>query len=109
MFDTQLMRLKRVLDSNHIDRSMYSLNGYADERVCLEKFGDGWDVYIGERGIKYDLKHYSSFNTACIRLIEELAESADEERKMKYDYFSGFSNLNIRLIFTKRVQSKRHP
>ncbi len=81
MLDTQLMKLKRVLDSNHIDRSMYSLNGYADERVCLEKFGDGWDVYIGERGMKYDLKHYSSFNTA----------------------------LNIRLISTKRVQSKLHP
>ena len=79
MLDTQLMKLKRVLDSNHIDRSMYSLNGYADERVCLEKFGDGWDIYIGERGMKY--AYFPAFQISISGLFPQNEYKANGTRE----------------------------
>lgn len=89
--DSLLAGLEFVLKKNDIDRSIYSLHGYGEDKVCLEKENDAWIVYIGERGLKHDLKRFQSSNSlesllyACYSLIDEVSETDEEKSRLLYD------------------------
>ena len=69
-----ILELKKVLDENNIPRNLYNLemSGLKDQRICVEKTENGWNVYYSERGQKFDLKRYFSEHDACMDLLQRL-------------------------------------
>lgn len=44
-----------------------------EQRICLEKINDLWEVYFVERGIKRHIKQYETLYGACINVIDRLS------------------------------------
>ena len=51
----------------------YSLDGYREDAVCLEEKDGKWQVYVGYRNHKDDLKTFSSIVTAGMEMIRILS------------------------------------
>ncbi len=85
-----LKMLADTLELNQIPSGYYSLNGYAEEAVCMASYKENgrekWEVYLGERGKKCSLKLFDSLKMACIEVIERLAESYEQESAMKEEF-----------------------
>lgn len=78
--------LERVLRSNGILSEQYSVGGYGEECVCLERTDHGWEVYDGERG-----QHYAPFTSlnlraACLQMLDRLAESDVQSQAMQNEF-----------------------
>lgn len=78
--------LKDALTLNGIPPYYYSLNGYSEEAICIEKNKDVWNVYLGERGKKNNTKSFTNVNEACLEMIASLTESYEQEKKTKEDF-----------------------
>ena len=66
----------------------YSLNGYQEESVCLEKIDDKWVVFMGERGNRYDEEFCNTPLLACITMIRYLTHNQEEIRNMEEEFLS---------------------
>ena len=75
-----------IIAGNGIPGSEYSVNGYAEQRVCLEPTEVGWEVYIGERGQKYDLTTHRALDDACKQMFVELADSVSLRDRMIFEF-----------------------
>lgn len=69
-----------------------SLEGYVEEAVCMEKIKNEYIVYNGERGNKCNLKKHTKIISAFWDIISRLAESNEEEGKIK----NGFMKMLIK-------------
>lgn len=85
---TVLYVLDQVIAAHQIPRTLYSLDGYAEDRVCLEKKPGEWCVYTGIRGRMCEEESYDSVVEACQRMIEKITDDYEEEQSMKLS-FSG--------------------
>lgn len=74
--------LKHVLDEEGIPRQYYSLEGYAEEAICMEKSDDNYIVYVGERGNKDDISNHLNISKALLKFISEVTESYAQEEKV---------------------------
>lgn len=63
-----------------------SLEGYAEETVCMEKEEKEYIVYNGERGNKYNLNRHPKIINAFCDIISRLAESDEEEGKIRHEF-----------------------
>lgn len=73
--------LNEVLELHNLS-SLCSLEGYSDESICMEKEGNEYIVYEGERGNKYNLNRHSKSISAYVDIISRLAKSEKEEYKI---------------------------
>ena len=78
--------LQSVLDNNDIPSHYYHFGEYAEECVCLEKIDHDWLVYIGEHGEHSNAISYSDMRSACIALLDNVAETEDQFRKMRAEF-----------------------
>lgn len=74
--------LKQVFDEEGISGQYYSLEGYAEEVVCMEKNNNSYIVYIGEKGNKGDVSNHPNISKALLKLISEVTESYAQEEKV---------------------------
>lgn len=73
--------LKQVFDNEGIPQQYYSLEGYVEEAVCIEKNNKNYIVYIGERGNKHSVSKHSNISKALLNLISKVTQNyAQEER-----------------------------
>lgn len=77
-----------ILDNHGISKTDYSVNGFSDDKVCLEKKRSSWLVYNGDRGRKFALNEYPSIYRACSRMICKLADSEEAEIAMQEEFRS---------------------
>lgn len=77
--------LRKVLITNEVPETYYSLGGYSEDAVCLEETTSGYIVYNGEKGNKHNKKEYQKekVRVAAFDVISRLSESHEEERKMQ--------------------------
>ena len=47
----------------------YSFENYQEWSICINKDRNMWQVYLCERGNKYDLETFEDIKDACIRVI----------------------------------------
>ena len=80
--------LIKALKKGHIDEACYSLDGYKEEAVCIEKQKNVWLVYDGERGQQHNLEQYRDFEVAGYRLISRLSDSSETETLIMVDYLT---------------------
>lgn len=78
-----LVALRRALKSQDIPQNLYSLNGYAEDRVCLDNKNCKWTVYIGTRGQKADSVEFNMINEACLDIIGRVTDSVLKEKRVK--------------------------
>lgn len=53
----------------------FSLGQDAEQRVCLNRSNNSWEVYIVERGISFEKSVYEDCFDACVEVINQLADS----------------------------------
>ena len=106
-----IQKMKDVLESNGIPAYYYHVGGYAEECVCLERTDSGWEVYIGERGNRYDAMTYSNVLSACTRVFDKVAESDEQYQKMRNEHMRLIreSNAGGKTVYLKNIISLREP
>lgn len=81
--ENYLKRLEDVFDHIEIPSDYYSLNGYSEDAICIERSDGMWIVYNGEKGNKYNLKKYRATLEACIDMILRISESEEEQIRIQ--------------------------
>ena len=61
----------------------FHLGEYAEQKVCLFKRDNLWEVYIVERGNIFDKTRHEKIDDACIEVINKLSESIEISKKNK--------------------------
>lgn len=79
--------LEKTLELNDIPHIYYSLEGYSEEAVCLEKTELGYLVYNGEKGNKYAKKEHPNIGDAIVDLISRVSESDAQNKIIQFQYF----------------------
>lgn len=68
------IQLQLLLEEAGVSGELYNLfeNGRNDERFCLLKKENQWQVYFSERGIKTTDKIFATESEACQFIYEQL-------------------------------------
>lgn len=70
--------LKSSLESAGVSRLAYRIGEYGEEAVCLEKKGNSWIVYNGERGRKNREACFTKIRDACIEVLRRTIPNREE-------------------------------
>lgn len=89
--------LKAVLRKNNIPENSYSIGVPSEQRVCIEKSGDEYCVYVMERGIKFDVSNHNTIESAHSEFLHQLSSSHQQYLQMLKDY----KQLSNKLTKTK--------
>lgn len=81
-----IIALGKALQKNNIPETYYSLHGYGESCICLQKQGKKWMVFDGEREMKFNASNYSNIEDACKELINRVAEKSNAE-KLQKDFY----------------------
>ena len=82
----KLLQLEEFMTDINNPYSYFSIGTYSDEAVCIEKIGNKWVIYEGERGKKYNLKGYLFFSHACDDFFSRISETVQQERHLKVSW-----------------------
>lgn len=63
---TEIVRLVRV------DPTYYSLDGERHEALCLLAHGQKWQVFLSERGDRYEEVTFDTEDEACVYFLKRL-------------------------------------
>ncbi|MBR2902460.1 MAG: hypothetical protein IKC38_04530 [Clostridia bacterium] len=75
--------LNKALKKNNIPESYYSLYGYGESCVCLLKREKKWEVFDGEREMKFNVSIYPSIKEACNALISRVSNKSSMEKLLR--------------------------
>ena len=66
----------KIMKKNHVPNFYYNIDGKGrdDERFCLVKDGEKWNVYYSERGCKTTNKYFDTESEALKYMCKELSE-----------------------------------
>ena len=67
-----------VLTKHGVPREEYHIGGYAECSVCIEKRGDLWLIYDGERGQKHDMRACRSMHEIVLCVCDKLGYDAPQ-------------------------------
>lgn len=70
----------------------YSLDGYQEDSVCLQKEGDEWIVYIGERGRRFEEVKCKTILLACLEFIHKATSKIDVITEMEKEFLDFISS-----------------
>lgn len=96
-----------ILEKNSIPPYFYSVGGYADESICLEKSNSKWIVYMGERGNRFDVSSYDSLPIACERILDYVSDSKQQSNDMIHEFQQRISRRTVPDIIKKTPEGKR--
>lgn len=83
------MDRKEFLKKVRAPKHMYNIDGIGrdDERFCMVKEGEKWNVYYSERGCKTTDKYFDSESEALAYIYEELSDSKPSSLKNVIRHF----------------------
>jgi hypothetical protein len=64
--------VKEILGSAQVDPTYYSLDGDRHEALCIVAAGQTWQVFLSERGQRYEEQTFSSEDEACTWFLKRL-------------------------------------
>ncbi len=68
--------LQQTLINENVPSDLYNLNGgLPNEAFCLNKSQNTWEVYYSERGLRSQIKRFSTEEEACNYFYKTLLES----------------------------------
>ncbi len=64
--------LKDFFKTHLVPNKLYKLDGKQNKRICMEKNGNGWDIYFCDGNNKIGLIHVKTEFEACRVMKEEI-------------------------------------
>ncbi len=64
--------LKAFFQAHLVPSKLYKIGGAHNKRICIEKTGNGWDVYFKDKKQKIGIMHYLDENSACTAMMNEI-------------------------------------
>ena len=64
--------LRTFLNEHLVPSKLYKIGGHHNKRICLEKAGDGWDLYFSEKKRRIGVMHFKDEGSACAGMKNEL-------------------------------------
>lgn len=92
--------LKRVLQEKGVSKYRYSIGGYSEEAVCIEKLEKEWIVYDGERGCQCNKKEFNTIDAACREVLSRIFD----DKMVADNAINRFRMITRRQV---RVQTRR--
>lgn len=80
--EEQNQLLARILKENGVADWEYSLDGFTDDRMCMEQDETGWIVYFAERGMECRCEHFDSQKDAARELVTRLGREEEQRARM---------------------------
>lgn len=104
--------LKTILQKARIDNFLYNLDetGRDDERICLKKAGEKWEVYYSERGVKTTREFFDSESEACEYIYYQFfgMKYVNKEERLGIDKDDKkVNNTRKKLLFNKNNRIKQ--
>jgi hypothetical protein len=65
-----------IVESAHLDPTLYSFDSEAHESLCLLAFGQTWKVFLSERGQRHEEQTFSSEDEACVYFLKRIFQLA---------------------------------
>ncbi len=70
--------LARFLKQHRVPEKLYKLGKKSNKRICLEKAGEGWEVFFCEKKCKIGTMHYADEESACAGMKNELRKMMEQ-------------------------------
>ena len=64
--------LKQFFETHMVPSRLYKIGGKHNKRICLEKTGDGWDIFFSENKDRIGTVHCADEASACLRMKDEI-------------------------------------
>ena len=64
--------LKAYFEEHLVPQKLYKIGGRHNNRICMEKTDDGWDVFFSEKKKKVGVLHYKDEASACSGMKNEI-------------------------------------
>ena len=64
--------LKEFFETHMVPSKLYKIGGKHNKRICMEKSGDGWDVFFSEKKKRVGTLHYADEESACLSMKNEI-------------------------------------
>jgi hypothetical protein len=93
--------LEEVLKQNNIPQQWYRIgsNGISEDKTCIEKTGDDYQVYYSERGQKYDLSKFKNEQSACEVFLSRLKNKIERQKNQGTNYEAIYKNADFLLSY----------
>lgn len=91
-----LNALKETCKKYQIDE--YSIGSPCEQRVCICKRGDNWEVFIVERGIEFDKTKHKECIDACLEVLNHCSYSIDEFKDTTSDFTDILKNKHQKIM-----------
>lgn len=101
--------LKNVLRQFDIPNEAFSIGSPAEQRVCLEKNGKIFHVYLVERGMKFQESRHRTEYAAHLEVLHQLATTKEEYRKMCDTYKRELKERKRQLQLVRQIISTGQP
>ncbi len=77
--------------------TIYCIGGYQEESVCMEPSDNGWLIYHGERGNRYNSYFCDTILYACLTFIRNISHDVSEISDMEAEFLQNLSEHSKRL------------
>lgn len=101
-----LEQLNEVLIKNEIPETSFGLKGFGEDRLCIEKAEEEWEVYYGCRGQKHHLKVYAEVIEAAIDMISRCSETEEQNTRMIVEFMNAYYDLRRKPSRSNNIQRK---
>lgn len=104
--NNKYLKALEVVLSKRYPSTYYSLGDYQESAACIQSEGDGWIIYFGERGNRYNEKKYDNALDACVGFFSILTHNQATIIGMKEEFFSLISRKSAEEIIAELVNSR---
>ena len=89
------IKVRAIIRRYGVPNEYFSLGGYSEDSICLEKEQNFWYIYLGERGNKVYIRQYTTLKDACRGLIEYFASGSKYKNNMLNDFDNELKRLEV--------------
>ena len=100
-----LKALEKVLSKGY-PSTYYSIGIYQESAACIQAEGDGWIIYVGERGNKNNVSQYDNALDACVGFFSLITHNQDLIMEMKEEFFTLISTKSAEEIYSELSESR---
>lgn len=97
-YTNTVIRLLEKLIEEYAPNCRFSLHGYIDDGVCMERTDDGWMVYTGSRGNKDAAEDFADIKDACVEVIKRITDNYATEIILTEKFKAGIKALRTRYL-----------
>ena len=70
--------LKEFFEAHLVPSKLYKIGGKHNNRICMEKANDGWEVFFSEHKERIGTLHYDDEASACISMKNEIRKLMEQ-------------------------------